>query len=237
MGELGEELGRVLKVFLINIWKHLSERTQHTFEVVGGVVLVLGLLNAIRDDLRSSSSGLKGAWRGLKALNIEIWKGAKILCRRLCAPANPEFIPAVIILFLAVFGTWPYNFYILARIIVCPTLIWLALLIHPKRKLFWEIPVVIFALIFNPIVRFHFAKETWGVFNVLAALAIIPAVYLRLKAIPKPPIIQPEIRQIEATALSALANSPVRKYKYCGSCSVRVGQSDFFCKRCGNAVQ
>lgn len=237
MGELGEELGRVLKVLFLGIWKHLSERTQHRLEVVGAVVLVLGLLNAITEDLRSSSSGLKGAWRRLKALTIKSWNGAKTRCRRLYAPANPEFIPAVILLSLAAFGTWPYNFYILARIIVCPTLIWLALLIHPKRKLFWEVPVVIFALIFNPIVRFHFAKDTWGVFNVLAALAIIPAIYLQLKAIPKPPIIQPEIKQIEATALRALTNSTVRKYKYCASCSVRVAQSDLFCKRCGNAVQ
>lgn len=196
MGELGDELRRVLKVLFLGIWKRLSERTQHRLEVVGAVVLVLGLLIAIREDLRNSSSRLKGAWRGLKALTIESWNGAKARCCHLRTLANPEFIPAVIFLFLAAFATWPYNFYILTRIIVYPTLIWLALLIHPKRKLFWEIPVVIFALIFNPIARFHFAKETWGVFNVVAALAIIPAVYLHLKAIPKPPIIQPDIKQI-----------------------------------------
>ena len=114
-----------MKVLFLGIWKHLGERTQHRLEVVGAVVLVLGLLNAIREDFRSSSSGLKGAWRGLTALTIESRDGVKTRCRRLCAPVNPEFIPAVILLFLAAFGAWPYNFYILARIIVCPTLIWL----------------------------------------------------------------------------------------------------------------
>ena len=119
MGELGEELGRLLKVLFVGIWQHLSEKTQHRIEMLGLVVLALGLLNAVRGDLRSNSSGLKGAWRGLKALSVEGWNVVKALCRRLCSPANPEFLPAVILLLLVAFGTWPYNFYILTRIIVC----------------------------------------------------------------------------------------------------------------------
>ena len=237
MGELGEELERVLKVLFLGIWKHLSEKTQHRLELLGAVALMLGLLYALRKDLPSNSSVLRAAWRGLMALTVECWNGIKTLCRRLCAPANPEFIPAVILLLLAVFGTWPYNFYILTRIIVCPTLIWLTFLIHPKRKLFWEIPVVIFALIFNPIAPFHFAKDTWGMFNVLTAMVIIPAVYLHLKTIPESLILQPGTREVETTRRPALASSIARKYKYCGKCSVRVGRSDVFCKRCGNVLQ
>lgn len=241
MGALDEDVGTFLKLLILNIWKsvwkNLGQQTQHRLEILSIVVAVLVFAGMIIRDLQSSQSGLREAWRAFKGVIDEGSRGMRMIWRRLAAPANPEIIPAVALLFLAAFGTWPYNFYILTRIIVCPTLIWLAFLIHPRRKLLWEIPVAVFALIFNPIAPFHLAKATWGILNILAAIVIIPAIYLRLKASPRAQTVRAAVMQVESKSVAVLPSSSGRKYRYCGKCSVRVGASDSFCRRCGNTLQ
>lgn len=241
MGALDEDVGTFLKLLFLNIWKSvwksLSQQAQHRLEILSIVVAVLAIIGVIIRDLQSSQSGLREARRAFKGVVDEGSRGMRTICRRLAAPENPEMIPAVALLLLAAFGTWPYNFYILTRIIVCPTLIWLALLVHPRRKLLWEIPIAVFALIFNPIAPFHLAKATWGMLNILAAIAIVPAIYLRLKAGPKAQTPRTAVMQVESKSVAVLPTTSGRKYRYCGKCSVRVGASDSFCKRCGNTLQ
>jgi hypothetical protein len=142
----------------------------------------------------------------------------------------------VLLLLLAALGTWPYNFYVLTRIIVCATAVLIALLLHSRRMLWWEVPIVVIALLFNPVAPFHFTKDVWRLFNVLAALMIAPAIFVSLKQQPKliesagPP-------STPATVSSAIPASTSQKYRYCGNCSVRVGRADLFCKRCGSSLQ
>lgn len=246
MGELGRELEILLRGIFLSIWRNLGEKTQHRIEVLGAAVLVLGLVNAIRQDLQSkanrqhlqsSQASLRVAGREAGKLVAGGWREIKTLCRPLLTPANPEFLPAVVFLLLAASTTWPYNFYVLTRIVVCPTLIWITFLIHKKQPAIWEILVVFFALIFNPIAPFHFARETWALLNILAVITIVPAIYLHLKTGSEALAIKLETRQIEAALPpTTLAKSNPRSYKYCDRCSVRIGKSDSFCKHCGNTL-
>ncbi len=78
-------------------------------------------------------------------------------------------------LLLVACAQMPYGYYILLRLAVCPLLAWCA---YEHRSKFWlVVPLVLLALVYNPLVRVPFKRDTWAVINIATvALLIIPMV-------------------------------------------------------------
>jgi hypothetical protein len=212
MGELGEELGRVLKVLFLNLWKHLDPNTQHWLEVLAITVGAVGFAVAVAKDLaKIRKSSVVGAIDAIGRWLLSCVRRINLL-----------FLPAIGLLLLAAFGSWPYNFYILTRIVVCLTSVWLAVQLHSKRRFFWEALVIGVALIFNPVAPFHLDKETWRILNILGAIVLVPAFFI------------PITKRMAASF--GEARSPDSAQNYCSHCGSLLEASDCFCRRCGIAI-
>lgn len=87
--------------------------------------------------------------------------------------ATSRFLPywvlvaAAVISFVAI-ADLPYGFYRLLRWITCGVAIASAVQLHHNRHTGWVWALGIVALIFNPLIPFHFAKDTWRVFDFFA---------------------------------------------------------------------
>jgi hypothetical protein len=224
MGELGEELGRAAKVLLWNLWRSLDPATQQRIQAVVIPALKVGLAVALFLWIASLTVSL------LKDLGQAPFGDSRIIAKtsafwsKLPSPRSPTSvaaIPAIILLLFAAFGTWPYNFYVLTRIIVCLASAWIAFQLHASRRFLWEFALIVVALMFNPVAPFHFRKETWELLNILGALALAPAVFLSVGSTPAP---------------SSRRHAPVSECNFCPHCGFGVGAGDNFCKRCGVAI-
>ena len=91
-------------------------------------------------------------------------------------------IAAVLFLLLAAVSDWPYNFYVLLRIIVCGSLVASLFVIYTRRPVIWIVTLGSIALIFNPISPLHFQKETWRIWNWIASIPIALFIALSLRA-------------------------------------------------------
>lgn len=225
MGEIGEELGRLAKIFLSNLWRSLDPSTKQRIEAVLfpalKIALVLALtflsfrlITALIRDLAKAPAG----GSAIMAKASAFWRSLSAHRRRIHA----EVIPAVALLFLAAFGAWPYNFYILTRIAVCVTSAWMAFQLHANRRFLWECGLIIVALLFNPIAPFHFSKETWALFNVLAALTLAPGIFVSVG-----------IKRVTTLPIDL----PMEESRYCQHCGVSIGGADLFCRRCGASLR
>jgi len=95
---------------------------------------------------------------------------------------NGAVIPAVVLLLAAAVGSWPYNFYVLMRLVVCVTAVWIGFRLHwAGGYRSWKTLVFAVAVLFNPLAPFHFPKETWRIFNVVSAVAMAPFAFLGLR--------------------------------------------------------
>lgn len=79
-------------------------------------------------------------------------------------------IACIILLLLAVGGTWPYGFYILLRFVVCGAVAYLTLAAHSLNKRVWVWVMGGIALLFNPIVRIPMPRPNWQVVDFVTAL-------------------------------------------------------------------
>ena len=125
MEEVGGELGRPLKVFLLNLWKSLNATTQHWIEAAVFTMLAVALVAAAIKDLAKAPFHDPSIVRGIWA--VWCWLRAHV------SRANAMVISAVALLIFASFGSWPYNFYILTRIVVCVAAAWIAIRLHFER--------------------------------------------------------------------------------------------------------
>jgi hypothetical protein len=225
MGEIDEELGRAAKVFLWSLWQNLDPATRQRIEAVlfpvlkiavalAIMFLVVWVMRAIIRDLAKASSGNSA----LVGKLLATW--GRLSARR--GRIRPAVIPAVALLLVAVFGTWPYNFYILMRIVVCVTAAWMAIQLHANRRFLWESGLILVAVLFNPVAPFHFPRETWAWFNVLAALALVPGI-LGFLAIPHPS--------------SPPIDMQLEESRYCHHCGCGIVGTDLFCRRCGISLR
>jgi hypothetical protein len=224
MGELSEELGRAAKVLLWNLWRSLDPTTQQRIQAVAIPALEVGLAVALLLWIASLLVSL------LKDLGKAPFGDSMIIAKasafwsKLPSPRSPTSvaaIPAIILLLFAAFGTWPYNFYVLTRIIVCLASAWIAFQLHASRRFLWEFALIVVALIFNPVAPFHFRKETWELLNILGALTLAPAVFLSVGSKP---------------ASASRRHPPVNECNFCPHCGFGVRGADNFCKRCGVAI-
>jgi hypothetical protein len=94
----------------------------------------------------------------------------------------PAFVSSAM-LYLAVVS-WPYDFYVVLRWVVCASAIYLSYLAYSeyeneKTWLFIFIPI---ALIFNPLIPLHLEKTSWVYIDVLAALFFASSFYVLERA-------------------------------------------------------
>jgi hypothetical protein len=104
-------------------------------------------------------------------LNIRLlvdWKRPRATMNR-AITALVHFVPAGMLV-LAV-GRWPYNYYILLRLIVFAAGLLLAWLIYQRVKSFtiWTGLFLIIAIVFNPIVPLHITRGVWSILNLAGA--------------------------------------------------------------------
>lgn len=77
----------------------------------------------------------------------------------------------------------PYGYYQLLRIGVCLAFAALAYDAHSRGRpaLYW-LWLCGLALLYNPILRVHFERETWAILNVLTAAALAGDLFYRRRA-------------------------------------------------------
>jgi len=250
MGEIREEIGLFLKVFLVNLWKHLDTSTRQgilvmiitTMAALFLIAVARWMLIEITRDGPSVNPPVAHETSEVTThefkVPVDVSQLPRASSQRFTANMGPVLVamltgiirsvvrlnllivPAILFLLLAAFGSWPYNFYILTRVVVCLTSVWFAIQLHSKRRLLWEVAVIAIALIFNPVTPFHLDKHTWRILNILGAIVLAPALFFF--ATKKP---------VASTDEAAL-----RDQNYCTHCGSRLEASDSFCGRCGVAL-
>lgn len=246
MAEEEIALMRVLRVFfvrlLVKVWTSLDSGTKIDVMIVAAVAIAIGLSAYIYQKLPERHSYMSRLrHRKARVINQDTPRVPITSLMSYWIVLNVELrvggVLCTVLLSLAALGSWPYNFYILMRIVVCISFSWFAVILHRDRLHIWEIGFAGWALLFNPIAPFHFPRDTWQLFNLLALFTLVPftcfyaerqvALLCEKKTLPVDAVAS--VSPTEQTEKS-------RKYRYCESCSVRVGLSDTFCKRCGAAL-
>lgn len=82
-------------------------------------------------------------------------------------------IAAIVFLVAAVFGRWPYSFYVLMRFVVCGSAAYLALGAYRDKSQFWMWIMGAMALLFNPLVPVHMSRHDWQRLDVVGALVFV----------------------------------------------------------------
>jgi len=88
---------------------------------------------------------------------------------------KPPIITSIILLLLAVFPL-PYGYYMLLRLVVCLTAGFLVWFSFRANKMTWVWIMGFIALICNPVVPIHFAREIWIAIDLI--VAVIFGIYL-----------------------------------------------------------
>ncbi|MEA2066735.1 MAG: DUF6804 family protein [Thermotogota bacterium] len=91
---------------------------------------------------------------------------------------NPLFLIAGIALFIAILNL-PYGYYQLLRFFICGVGVYGAYLSYRKKNIAWVWILGIIALVFNPILKFYFVKETWKIIDLIAG--VLFCVYFGIK--------------------------------------------------------
>ena len=86
-------------------------------------------------------------------------------------------IISIILLLLAIPSGWPYGYYTLLRFAVCGTSVYMTLFALEHQKKIWIWASGFVALLFNPLILIHLDKETWVVFDFVAALFMLVAIF------------------------------------------------------------
>jgi len=86
---------------------------------------------------------------------------------------RPPIIISTIMLLLAILPIWPYGYYMLLRLVVCGTAIYVAYNATKINKQGWMWTMGFIALLFNPLIPIHLDKTTWSIINLAVATVII----------------------------------------------------------------
>ena len=253
MVEAETTLARYLRIFFTRLfvtwWGSLDDVAKGNIEVTILVMLSIGILLFLLTRLPRRHVAI-GAQPSKSAIQVVEHREALIgkatsFQKQLLAGwtmLNGEVrvgsLLCMAFLILAAFGSWPYNFYILTRIVVCFSFACLAVLLHRRRRFVWEAAIAFWALLFNPVAPFRFAKDTWQLFNIAALITLISALFVYARnqvGVARETAVPLNSKNLEAVGLVE-SEMKSRAYRYCESCSVRVGRSDTFCKRCGEAL-
>lgn len=84
---------------------------------------------------------------------------------------------SVIMLLMATFGSFPYGFYTLLRLVVCFSCIFNASFAYKTRQKQWMYTMGFIVLLFNPIIKIHFDKSTWQLLDFVTAIVLTVSVF------------------------------------------------------------
>jgi len=94
---------------------------------------------------------------------------------------KPFIIMSIIMLLLAILPIWPYGYYMLLRLVVCGTAVYIAYNVKMINKQGWMWTMVFIALLFNPLIPIHLDKVMWSFIDLIVAVAFITLVF-KMKA-------------------------------------------------------
>lgn len=95
---------------------------------------------------------------------------------------NIAVIIAAILLFLALFGGWPYGFFTLLRFVVFATSVYIAWMAYEQQKEKWVWIFGFLAVLFNPFFPIYLNRDLWSVIDFITGVfLIISAFLLKLK--------------------------------------------------------
>src|SRR5687768_12586005 len=89
--------------------------------------------------------------------------------RKMEAVSGAPAVGAIVMLLLAVIGSWPYGFYQLLRLVVCGSAAYMAFKGFERNSQGWAWVMVGVALLFNPLIPVRFAREDWQTLDLIAA--------------------------------------------------------------------
>ena len=75
-------------------------------------------------------------------------------------------------LFIAI-APLPYGYYTLLRLVTTGLFIWAAIIISERKSKYLIWLFILFALLYNPIIKIHLEKETWGFINIISAIFLL----------------------------------------------------------------
>ena len=81
-------------------------------------------------------------------------------------------IISIIMLFLAILP-FPYGYYMLIRLVICVTAIYVAYNAKNLNKQSWMWTMGFIALLFNPIILIPFDRVTWSLVDLVVAILFI----------------------------------------------------------------
>ena len=84
---------------------------------------------------------------------------------------------SIVMLLLAVFGSWPYGFYQLLRLVVCGTAMYVAIRVSPNGPSGWTWPMAGVAVVFNPIWVVHLSRTEWQAIDAVTAAVFAGALF------------------------------------------------------------
>jgi hypothetical protein len=120
----------------------------------------------------------------ISKLCISLWVGVlKRIPDRICGVDTIIAVPVALalmvgsLLLLAIPSHWPYRFYVILRWVVFASGIGYALGCYEMEKPAWARIMASLAIIYNPLLPFHFARSQWQIINLLAALAFVVLVW------------------------------------------------------------
>lgn len=87
------------------------------------------------------------------------------------------WLTTALLLILAAVGSWPYGFYMLLRLVVCVASIFIAWRLGQHRPLMWVF--IFIAILYNPVFRVAFERDTWSILNVVSALPYVVVGFLQ----------------------------------------------------------
>jgi len=90
-------------------------------------------------------------------------------------PVKSPAITAIIMLILAILPL-PIGYYVLLRLVVCCSALFLAYNSYQRQHMSWVWGMGFVALIFNPLIPIYLGRALWGIVDVVGA--IVFAVYL-----------------------------------------------------------
>lgn len=75
-----------------------------------------------------------------------------------------------ILLFLAIFNFWPYNFYIILRWIIFFVSVYMVNKSYKSKVDTWTIVFCALAITFNPIIPLYLTKSNWIIIDVIGSV-------------------------------------------------------------------
>lgn len=82
------------------------------------------------------------------------------------------------VMLLLCFLELPYGYYIFLRIVICISALIFVFSSYATNKPGLSVIFGLIALLWNPIIMISFEKETWLIFDVIAAIIFISSIFL-----------------------------------------------------------